>query len=176
MVDYKDQEMLEISLSFFDLILGPRLIATLPWVNETHYNHFVSEFFDFHEAGDFFTHIFAECLSFNHLFSIPYPENKRGNNRLLMLTASVPINILKRKDLLQYYPSIENLFREWGKDFRKKTDINQLIIDGDLSIRNKPKPILKCLNQYLGELEFIINVTPETVSVPVNKIPSSLRN
>ncbi len=175
MVDYKQQEMVEISLSFFDLVLGPRLIASLPWVTETAQSHFVSEFFDFHEDGDFFTHIFNDFLSFNHLFNIANPTNIRGGRRLLMISASVPFSLLKKKDILQYYSSIENLFREWGKDIELKPSINETIKDGSIHSYSEPGPILRCLNNYLGELEFILNVMPDTVAVPIEKLPKGFR-
>ena len=175
MVDYKQQEMVEISLSFFDLVLGPRLIASLPWVTETAQSHFVSEFFDFHEEGDFFAHIFKDLLSFNHLFSISNPLNPRGGRRLLMLSASVPFSLLKRKDILQYISSIENLFLEWSKDIAHKPYINETIKDGFIFEQTAPGPILRCLSNYLGELEFILNVMPDTVAVPIEKLPQSLK-
>lgn len=174
--EFKQQEMVEISLSFFDLVLGPRLIASLPWVTETTQSHFVSEFFDFHEDGDFFTHIFKDFLSFNHLFSIANPANIRGGRRLLMLSASVPFSLLKRKDILQYYISIENLFREWAKDIEQKPSINAAIKDGSIQQHSGPGPILRCLSNYLGELEFILNVMPDTVAIPIEKLPQSMRS
>ena len=168
-MDFKKQEMVEISLSFFDLILGPRLIASLPWVDEVVQNRFVSEFFDFHSPSDFFSHIFKDYLSFNLLFNISNPSNIRGGKRLLMLTASIPFNLLKRKDILQYYPSLESLFREWANDIKNKPKINQSIKDGQNDPQNTQKGILRTLNNYLGELQFILSVMPDTISIPVDK-------
>ena len=47
-IDFFEQEMVEMTLSFFDLIIGPRVITGLPWYNEGRSNQFISEYFDFH--------------------------------------------------------------------------------------------------------------------------------
>ena len=92
-----------------------------------------------------------------------------------MLSASVPFSLLKRKDILQYYISIENLFREWARDIEQKPSINAAIKDGTVQSHSGPGPILRCLSNYLGELEFILNVMPDTVAVPIDKLPAKLK-
>ncbi|WP_371805720.1 hypothetical protein [Candidatus Lokiarchaeum ossiferum] len=169
-IDFLKQDMVEITLSFFDLIIGPRVITGLPWYNEGRLNQFISEYFDFHKPGDFFCHIFANSLSFNRLFQINNPDNVRGGKRLFMLTTSIPFTLLKRKDLLQYFPSIEQLFIDWEKDLAHLSHLNQIIQDGKRENENSLQPILYKLSQYLGELQFIIHVTPDTITIPMNSM------
>lgn len=173
-IDFLEQDMLELSLSFFDLILGPRQIAVLPWSNIRNRNNFVSEFFDFHQPNDFFTHIYANYLSFNFLFEIPDPDNNRGGMRMLMLTASVPFALFKKRALLQYYGSIEELFRDWATDLQKTPNLSLLFQDGRYQPEREIQPLLLKLCAYMGELQFIINVMPETFSVPISSLAQNL--
>jgi hypothetical protein len=87
-----------------------------------------------------------------------------------MLTASIPFNLLKRKDILQYYPSLESLFREWANDIKNKPQFDEGIKDGQKDDQNTQKSILKTLDNYLGELQFILSVMPDTISIPVEKV------
>ena len=168
--DHIQQELVEISLSFFDLLLGPREIISLPWMFEKDHKLMVSEFFDFHKSGDFFTHIFQDRLSFNYLFEMKKPDNVRGGKRLFMLTASVPFNLLKRKDLLHYYTSMQNLFTEWEKDLVKVEGLTTKIKDGYRKINeDELHALISALNNYLGELQFIIQVMPDVISIPMER-------
>lgn len=167
-VDFLEQEMVEMTLSFFDLIIGPRVITGLPWYDEERSNQFISEYFDFHKPGDFFCHIFSNSLSFNGLFQIENPENVRGGKRLFMLTASIPFSLLARKDILHYFPSIEQLFVDWERDLAKMPQLNQTIKDGKRENEKSLRSILYKLSNYLGELQFIIQVTPDTIAIPLS--------
>ncbi len=167
-VDFFEQEMVEMTLSFFDLIIGPRVITGLPWYNEGRSNQFISEYFDFHKPGDFFCHIFSNSLSFNRLFQVDNPSNIRGGNRLFMLTASIPFTLLARKDILHYFPSIEQLFTDWERDLARLEHLNRIIKDGKRENENSLQPILHKLSDYLGELQFVIHVTPDTIAIPLS--------
>ena len=168
--DYLEQDMVEITLSVFDLIIGPRVITGLPWYNEGRSNQFTAEYFDFHKPGDFFCHIYSNSLSFNRLFQINNPNNSRGGKRHFMLTAVIPFTLLKRKDILHYFPSLEQLFIDWERDLEKLSTLNQIIKDGKRESEMQLQPILYKLSNYLGELQFIIHVTPDTMAIPISSL------
>jgi len=168
-----DQGDIKISLSFFDLMRGPREIIELPEGNEDE-KLFISEFFDFHQSGDFFTHIFEEKISFNKLFDVKR-EGARGGHRSYMLTALVSLDLLRRRDLLQYYSSFENLFDNWATSFSNIDALNDIIQDGykeDYYKENRKelRPITNILNDFVEEMKYIIDTMPEVVSVPINRV------
>ena len=163
--------VIKITLSYFDFVLGPRHILTVPDDLENRNNHFIAQFFDFHQNGDFFTHIFKDYLSFNHLFSTQiFSDTLRGGKRLLMLTVSIPLALMKRKDLFQYYPSLKQLFVDWTRNFDYNSKLTKGIQDGkQIFIEQEVfNPLIQELNNYLTELKFIIQIAvPDTVQIPM---------
>ena len=168
------KKFIHISLSYFDFVLGPRHILTVPGDLTNKKNHFVAQFFDFHQNGDFFMHVFEDYLSFNHLFSTQiFSDSLRGGKRLLMLTASIPLTVMKRKDLLQYFPSLKQLFSDWTQNFDHNPKLTIGIQDGKKILIEQDvfKPLIRELNYFLTELEFIIQIAvPDTVQIPADFI------
>ena len=168
------KKFIHLSLSFFDMVLGPRHILTVPGDLTNKKNHFVAQFFDFHQNGDFFMHVFEDYLSFNHLFSTKmHSDHLRGGKRLLMLTASIPLTVMRRKDLLQYFPSLKQLFKDWTHNFDHSPKLTKGIQDGRKILNEQDvfKPLIRELNYFLTELEFIIQIAvPDTVQIPAELI------
>ncbi|MHA1746312.1 MAG: hypothetical protein ACTSWW_09955 [Promethearchaeota archaeon] len=168
------KKFIHLALSYFDFVLGPRHILTVPGDLTNKKNHFVAQFFDFHQNGDFFMHVFEDYLSFNHLFSTKmFSDHLRGGKRLLMLTASIPLTVMRRKDLLQYFPSLKQLFRDWSKNFDHNPKLSAGIQDGKKILIEQDvfRPLIHELNLFLTELEFIIQIAvPDTVQIPADFI------
>jgi hypothetical protein len=168
------KKFIHLSLSYFDFLLGPRHILTVPGDLTNKKNHFVAQFFDFHQNGDFFMHVFEDYLSFNHLFSTKmFSDHLRGGKRLLMLTASIPLTVMRRKDLLQYFPSLKQLFRDWSQNFDHNPKLSAGIQDGKKILIEQDvfRPLINELNLFLTELEFIIQIAvPDTVQIPADFI------
>ncbi len=168
------KKFIHLALSYFDFVLGPRHILTVPGDLTNKKNHFVAQFFDFHQNGDFFMHVFEDYLSFNHLFSTKmFSDRLRGGKRLLMLTASIPLTVMRRKDLLQYFPSLKQLFRDWSQNFDRNPKLSAGIQDGKKILIEQDvfRPLINELNLFLTELEFIIQIAvPDTVQIPADFI------
>ncbi len=162
-------EEISICLSFFDEFDGPRVIWMLPKENQSEHI-FISQFFDFHKTGEFFTHIFNDQLSFNYLFNLER-EKARGGSREFMLSSLVSLEILRKRDLLQYYPSIKDLFKNWQKSLASIPEINPMIVDGkETFLESEIKPIIMKLDEFLEELHYLIDMMPEVMPVPANRI------
>ena len=170
--DKPKHQKISICLSYFDLARGPRELIVVP-TNTQNSRLFVSQFFDFHDTGDFFTHLFNAQLSFNYLFDIEQ-EDARGGSRMFMLTALVSLGLFKKKNLLQYYPSIENLFKGWANSFSNIENVNDYIVDGAKAIQeNSILPLKVKIEEFVDELHYIIESIPEVVPVPINTFNNS---
>ena len=90
-----------------------------------------------------------------------------------MLTASIPLTVMKRKDLLQYFPSLKQLFSDWTQNFDHNPKLTIGIQDGKKILIEQDvfKPLIRELNYFLTELEFIIQIAvPDTVQIPADFI------
>ena len=82
-IEITSNQPVELILSYYDPILGPREILSVPGLRTKNKSVLVSQYFDFHHSGDFFINLHEQQVTFNQIFSIDR-LNSLGNQKQFM--------------------------------------------------------------------------------------------